>query len=153
MIDGRLCLVGQLIPRILTQVWDFVTGEPVVRTNATGEITVLDGVTVLANTTQRLEVVDLHTGAVMRRHDIGGGSRVSTFAVLDGRSVVAHEGDRGVIIIRDVDSGRQLGAPLTGHEAALTRLGVADLNGRPILVSGARDNAIRVWDLAVRAAG
>ncbi|WP_281287900.1 hypothetical protein [Pseudonocardia hierapolitana] len=42
---------------------------------------------------------------------------------------------------------------MTGHEAALTALGVADLNGRPILVSGARDNAIRVWDLAVRAAG
>ncbi|TWF77848.1 hypothetical protein FHX44_113763 [Pseudonocardia hierapolitana] len=57
------------------------------------------------------------------------------------------------MVVRDVDSGRQLGAPMTGHEAALTALGVADLNGRPILVSGARDNAIRVWDLAVRAAG
>jgi serine/threonine protein kinase len=63
------------------------------------------------------------------------------------------EFERGSIVLRDVDTGRPLGAPLTGHEAALTALGVADLNGRPILVSGARDNTIRVWDLAVRAAG
>ncbi|TWF77847.1 hypothetical protein FHX44_113762 [Pseudonocardia hierapolitana] len=95
MIDGRLCLVAHVIARNLTQVWDFVTGEPVVRTGATGEIAVLDGATVLVRTAERLEVVDLHTGAVVRRHDIGGGSGVSALAVLDGRPVVACEGDRG----------------------------------------------------------
>jgi WD40 repeat protein len=153
MIDGRLCLVVHVLGRSLIQVWDFVTGEPIARTNARGEIALLDGVTVLVDTTDRLEVIDLRTGAVVRRHDIGGGSRVSALAVLDGRPVVACEGERGSIVLRDVDTGRPLGAPLTGHEAALTALGVADLNGRPILVSGARDNTIRVWDLAVRAAG
>jgi WD40 repeat protein len=153
VLDGRLCLVVQVIARNLTQVWDAVTGEPVVRANATGDLALLDGRPVLVNTADRLVAVDLHTGAVARRHDIGGGSRVRALAVLDGRPVVATEGERGTIVIRDVDTGQQLGAPLTGHEAALTALGVADLNGRPILVSGARDNAIRVWDLAVRAAG
>jgi hypothetical protein len=153
VLDGRLCLVAQVIGRNLTQVWDLVTGEPVLRIDATGEIAVLDGATVLVRTIERLEVLDVHTGAVVRRHDIGGGARVNALAVLDGRPVLACEGDRGAIVVRDVDSGRQLGAPMTGHEAALTALGVADLNGRPILVSGARDNAVRVWDLAVRAAG
>jgi hypothetical protein len=33
----------------------------------------------------------------------------------------------------------------------VTALEVLELDGRAILVSAARDNAIRVWDLAVRA--
>jgi serine/threonine-protein kinase len=154
MLDGRFCLVAQMVGRKVTHVWDAVTGEPVVRANATGELTVLDGAPVLVSATDRIEVIDLHTGAVARRHDTGGdGFRARAVALVDGRPVVATEGERGTIVVRDVDTGRQLGAPMTGHEAALTALGVADLNGRPILVSAARDNAIRVWDLAVRAAG
>jgi len=101
----------------------------------------------------RLDALDLRTGAVVRRHEVGGRSLGSAVAVLDGRPVVASEGDQDAIVLRDVDTRTQLGAPLMGHQAALTTLGVADLDGRPVLVSAARDNTIRVWDLAVRAAG
>lgn len=58
----------------------------------------------------------------------------------------------GELVIHDLTTGERLGAPLTGHEAAVTTLGVTHLRGTPILVSAARDNANRVWDLAVRAA-
>jgi protein kinase-like protein len=157
MIDGRLCVVAQVIARNLTQAWDAATGEPVVRTNATGEITLLDGVPVLVGIVQSLNAVDLRTGAVVRRHEIGRGylevGVPDVLAVLDDRPVLVTEGERGTIVVWDVDTGRQLGQPIAGHQAELTELGVADLNGRPILVSGARDNTIRVWDLAVRAAG
>jgi hypothetical protein len=88
----------------------------------------------------------------VRRHDIGR-TKYSAVAVVAGRPVLATEGDDHTIVLHDIDSGRRLGAPIAGHEAALTELGVADLNGRPILVSAAQDNSIRVWDLAVRAAG
>jgi WD40 repeat protein len=154
-IDGRLCLAAQAVSRNLTVVWDGATGEQVARTNATGEITVLGGVPVLVNIVQGIAVADLRTGAVIRRHptDSAIGLRPSAVALLDGRPVLAIEGERNTIVIRDLDTGQQLGAPIEGHQAALTKLGVADLNGRPVLVSAARDNAIRVWDLAVRAAG
>jgi protein kinase-like protein len=155
-IDGRLCLAAQVVgARSLTVVWDAATGEEVARTNATGEITVLGGVPVLVSIVQGIAVADLRTGAVMRRHstDSAIGLRPSAVALLEGRPVLAIDGERNTIVIRDLDTGQQLGAPIEGHQAPLTKLGVADLNGRPALVSAARDNAIRVWDLAVRAAG
>jgi hypothetical protein len=84
-----------------------------------------------------------------RRHDVGR-ITASAVAALDGRPVIVTDGEDDTLVIRDLDTGSQLGAPLGGHEAAPTQLGVADLGGRPVLVSAARDNTIRVWDLAVR---
>ena len=69
------------------------------------------------------------------------------------RPVLAVPGEQNTVILRDLDSGAPLGAPLSGHEAELTTLGVTDLHGRPVLVSAARDDSIRARDLAVRAAG
>jgi WD40 repeat protein len=42
---------------------------------------------------------------------------------------------------------------LTGHVAEITQLGVVSSGDRPLLVSAAADNTIRVWDLAVHAYG
>jgi len=133
-------------------VWDLATGEEVARPRHPGAITEFGGVPVVVSTIDGLTVTDLHTGAVVRRHDLG---RVvtSAVAVVDGRSVLAVPGGQNTVVLRDLDSGAPLGAPLSGHQADLTALGVTDLRGRPVLVSAARDNTIRVWDLAVRAAG
>jgi WD40 repeat protein len=91
------------------------------------------------------------------RTTCGSGTSPST-AYSTGRhalqvnTVVASDGERNTIVIHDLTTGERLGAPLTGHEDAVTTLGVTHLRGTPILVSAARDNANRVWDLAVRAA-
>lgn len=155
VVHGRLWLVGESYPST-TQVWDAETGEPVARANDTGEITVLDGLPVLVDTRpviRAITALDLRTGAVVRRHDVGEEILRGAVAVLDGRPVIATSGWGNAIVIRDLDTGRQLGAPLTGHEATPVRLGVTDLKGRPVLVSAAQDDTIRVWDVAVRAAG
>jgi WD40 repeat protein len=155
VIDDRPCVVAQLIGRSLMRVWDAETGELVVRANAEGYITTLDGDPVVVGIFRGFTVVDLRTGATLRRHDADLDLLIgpAAVAVVDGRSVLVTQGERNTIVIRDIDTGQHLGAPIEGHEAALTELGVADLNGRPILVSAARDNTIRVWDLAARAAG
>jgi WD40 repeat protein len=126
----------------------------VIRTNADGYITMLDGVPVVVDIRYGIMVTHLRTGAVLRLHDADSLSFGPTaVAVVGGRSVLLAGGERNTIVIQDVDTGQRLGAPIDGHEALLTALGVADLNGRPVLVSAAKDNTIRVWDLAVRAAG
>lgn len=157
VVDGRLCVVVGTVALGQTWVWDAETGELVAHTNATGHVTMLDGVPVLVSRPPNITVVDLHTGATLRRHHVdspfSSSGQTTVVAVVGGRPALVTGGERNTIVIRDVDTGQQLGAPIEGHEAALTALGVADLNGRPILVSAAQDNTIRVWDLAVRAAG
>jgi hypothetical protein len=155
VIDDRPCVVAQLIGRSLMRVWDAETGELVVRANAEGYITTLDGDPVVVGIFRGFTVVDLRTGATLRRHDADLDLLIgpAAVAVVDGRSVLVTQGEQNTIVIRDVDTGQHLGAPIEGHEAALTQLGVADLNGRPVLVSAARDNTMRVWDLAARATG
>jgi serine/threonine protein kinase len=53
----------------------------------------------------------------------------------------------------DVPSGSRLNAVLTGHQAQITQLGIVRSGQRPLLISAAADNTIRVWDLAVHAHG
>lgn len=155
-LDGRLCLAIQVANR--TQIMDAMTGEPVLDTthglSARAHLTIFAGAPVAVSLNWQLAVTDLRTGEVVRRHDTGGRPvRTSALGVLDGRPILAAEGpDRKSIVLVDVDTGQQLGSPMTGHEAAVTALDFIYLDGRPILVSGARDNAIRVWDVAVRAA-
>jgi hypothetical protein len=150
VVEGRAHLVAD--GGFVMYVWDLETGEQVAQPLAVGGITELDGAPVVVSARRGLVVTDLHSGAEVRRHD-GPPAKLSVVAVVDGRPVVVTDGEQNTIVIRDVDTGQQLGAPLVGHQAELTRLGVADLHGRPVLVSAANDNAIRVWDLAVRAAG
>jgi hypothetical protein len=50
-------------------------------------------------------------------------------------------------------AGERMPALLTAHEAAITQLDVVHSGERPLLVSAAADNTIRVWDLAVHAHG
>jgi WD40 repeat protein len=152
LVDGRTCLVTEATARNLTYVWDLETGQQVATPNTVGEITELAGAPVVVDASRGIVVTDLRTGTQLRRHNADP-ARVAAVAVVDGRPVVTIQGERNTILIRDIDTGAQLGAALEGHQADLTQLGVADLNGRPVLVSAAKDNTIRVWDLAVRAAG
>ncbi|MEU5884660.1 serine/threonine-protein kinase [Spirillospora sp. NPDC047279] len=42
------------------------------------------------------------------------------------------------------------GEPLRGHTAAVLAVAVAEVNGKPVAVSGGRDHMVRVWDLTSR---
>lgn len=97
-------------------------------------------------------VEDLATRDRLREHPALG-ARVAATAVLDGRPVVVTDDGATALVIRDLDSGEPLGDPLTGHDAPVTTLATGELGGRPILVSAALDNTLRVWDLASRAGG
>ena len=48
---------------------------------------------------------------------------------------------------RDLASGASAGGPFTGHGGGVLALAVAELGGRPIVISGGY-RAVRVWDLA-----
>lgn len=54
---------------------------------------------------------------------------------------------------RILTTGAVVGSPMAGHAAAISGWGVTEVDGRPVLVSAALDNTIRVWDLPFRAAG
>jgi hypothetical protein len=74
-----------------------------------------------------------------------------TGAVVDGRGIAAVGLRSGEIALYDVVTGDRLNVLLTGHQAKITQLGVVNSGDRPLLVSAAADNTIRVWDLAVHA--
>lgn len=40
---------------------------------------------------------------------------------------------------------------ITGHTFGVNAVAVAELDGRPVVVSGADDHTVRVWDLATGA--
>jgi hypothetical protein len=82
--------------------------------------------------------------------ELPGGVQV-TGGVVDGRGIAAVGLRSGEIALYDVVSGDRLNVLLTGHQAKVTQLEVVNSGDRPLLVSAAADNTIRVWDLAVHA--
>jgi WD40 repeat protein len=78
---------------------------------------------------------------------------------LEGRPIVISGGDDGVRVW-DLATGAPVGDPLSdlhGHGGQADWLGLADsvnavaameLEGRPVVISGADDGSVRVWDLA-----
>jgi WD40 repeat protein len=111
------------------------------------DVAVLDGAPVAINAFDGLTVAA--PGARPRIIDVPGSS-YAVAAELEGVLVAAVGFDSGEIALFDVAAGTRIASPLTGHEAKINELGVVTVSGRPLLVSAAADNAIRVWDLAVR---
>ena len=46
-----------------------------------------------------------------------------------------------------------VGDPLTGHNGPVNAVAVAELDGRPMVISGSDDETVRVWDLATGTPG
>jgi tRNA A-37 threonylcarbamoyl transferase component Bud32 len=110
---------------------------------------VLDGTPVAINGLDGAGLTVAAPGARPRVIDAPG----STYAVaaeLEDALIAAVGFDSGEIALYDIAGGTRIASPLTGHQAKITELGVVAASGRPLLVSTAADNAIRVWDLAVR---
>ncbi len=48
----------------------------------------------------------------------------------------------------DLATGAPLGDPFTGHTNAVRSVAVAELDSRPLVISGGNDRTVQVWDLA-----
>ena len=109
-----------------------------------------------------VRVRDLATGASVGKPFTGDIGSVTAVAVaqLDGRPVVITGGDDGTVQVWELTTGmaRQLatstliGEPFTSHTGSVTAVGVAELDGRPVVISGGNDAKVRIWDLATDAA-
>ncbi|MEV0380042.1 hypothetical protein [Nonomuraea sp. NPDC050643] len=44
-----------------------------------------------------------------------------------------------------MSTGKQVGDPLTGHTDGVTAVATSPVGGRPTLVTGGSDKAVRVW--------
>ena len=51
----------------------------------------------------------------------------------------------------DLATGAPVGDPFTGHDGEVTAVAAAELDGRPVAISGSGDQTVRVWDLATGA--
>jgi WD40 repeat protein len=47
----------------------------------------------------------------------------------------------------DLTTGTPLGDPLTGHTGEVSAVAAAEVDGRPVVISGSNDRTVRVWDL------
>jgi WD40 repeat protein len=86
------------------------------------------------------------------RHPTGQVLTAATLVLPDGRVVVAMTGRRdGTVLVRDVVTGEQLGAPLSGPLGwswIRTVAGAVLPDNRPVVLAGGQDGTILMWDVA-----
>jgi serine/threonine-protein kinase len=137
---------------LVSTVRDVATLDEVGRGELIDALAVQDGTpVVLSGLGSQLRVVDLASGNL--RREIPAAADVVTAVELSGRLVAVTGGSTGEITLYDIASATRIGDPLTGHQAKINALQTIRLGDRPVLISAALDNTIRVWDLALRAHG
>ena len=104
-----------------------------------------------------VRVWDLATGKpVTAFTGHSGGVAAVAIAQLDGRPVVVSGDEEGAVRVWELATGETVAA-FTGHSRGVAEfahsrgvaaVAVVDLDGRPVVVSGGEDGAVRVWELA-----
>ena len=150
------------------RVWDLATGALVGDpfTGHTGSVNAvataeLDGRPVVISGSDDLSVRVWDLAPAERVSDpFSGGAmsvRVVATAELDGRSVVVSGGDDGTVRVWDLATGALVGDLFTdalvgdlftGQTGSVNAVATAELDGRPVVISGRDDGSVRVWDLA-----
>jgi WD40 repeat protein len=137
-LDGRPVVISGSSDRTV-RVWDLATGAPagVPFTGHTGWVLAvaaaeLDGrpVVISGSSDRTVRVWDLATGAPIGK----------PFTVRSGRLRWWQSADDA-----------QTSDPFTGHTGLVRTVAAAELDGRPVVISGSDDRTVRVWDLATGA--
>jgi WD40 repeat protein len=131
--------------------WDLESGEPVGdplagQTGKAGAGYVRDGhwIGSVASADWTLRIWDANTGATVRvlagpRDDVNSGT------VSPDGSVFATGNRDGTIVLRDVETGKQIGEPIRGHDAWVMAMAFSPDGTR--LVTGGRDGAMQLWNV------
>ncbi|WP_326771167.1 AAA family ATPase (plasmid) [Streptomyces sp. NBC_01591] len=147
------------------RMWDLTTGHPIGAppTGHTDTVyTVLEGRLVAVSVTTwegstTVRVWDLTTGRQIgepltaRTHyprRLGSAAHSVACTVLDGHPIAITGGGDYAVRVWDLATGRQIGAPPTGHTGTVYTVACTVLDGRPVAVTGGQDCTVRVWDLA-----
>ena len=62
------------------------------------------------------------------------------------RDVIVSGSDDRTVRVWDAVTGTRLGAPLAGHDGAVSAVAIGRAGDRDVIVSGSDDKTVRVWD-------
>ncbi|MDT0353376.1 WD40 repeat domain-containing protein [Pseudonocardia charpentierae] len=153
--DGRLTL------------WSPAAGGRDIDSIASGVEREVEAVTAVVSTAGRPVVLSggsnpgQHPGQSVRVWHVGSGQEVdqgigencasmksiAAITLGDGRSIAASGGSDTWLWIWDAGSGT-VAAAFNGHENWITAVDLVEEAGRPVVVTAAQDDTIRLWDLA-----
>ncbi len=98
-----------------------------------------------------VSIIDLATGKVLQRIDLGEGARPHGLAALkDGRLLVTAEGKKELVVV-DPKGGKVVSRVPTGH--ALSHMVAASPDGKRAYVSSLKDGVVTVIDIPGGVAG
>jgi WD40 repeat protein len=164
-VDGRTLLVGCSDEAV--HVWDAATGAELYPP-LPDSFRSYDGVPVATVGGRPVVVVEANTTTSGHRrwsvHDLATGDVIGEVTVpksefdTESAATVAEVGGRGVLLVADgsdvvlVDlaTGARVGTPLSGHEAPPHGMVAVPIEGGSVLLTGAYDQSVRVWDLTAR---
>jgi WD40 repeat protein len=132
--------------------WDAESGQPVGdpltgQTGKAGAAYVRDGrwIGSVNSADWTLRIWDAHSGATV--HVLAGPrSDVVNAAVSPDGTVFATGNRDGTIVLRDVESGKQLGEPIRGHDAWVMTMAFSPDGTR--LVAGGMDGGMQLWNVS-----
>ncbi|HTX95985.1 MAG TPA: TIR domain-containing protein [Mycobacterium sp.] len=131
--------------------WDVESGKPVGdplagQNGKAGAAYVRDGhwIASVASADWTLRIWDANTGATV--HVLAGQRDDVKNVAVSGDGTVLATGNRdGTIVLRDVETGRQIGEPIRGHDAWVMAMAFSPDGTR--LVSGDRDGVMQLWNV------
>lgn len=79
--------------------------------------------------------------------DYRRGIRALVLATVGGNLFAVTTGDEPLARVWNLSAGREHGRGLAGHEQTINTAIMANLRGRPAIITGSYDHTIRLWDL------
>lgn len=161
MPDGQILLASGGSDGAL-RIWDFGTtatssahpgsSGDVIAVSAAPQLDGLTTVVIAGRTLPYLRAWNPSTGEQLMSPFWGANKVITACSVTYSTStLVAAALDNGLIQLRNVDSGRPIGHPISGHVGMVRALCATQrLDGRAVLVYGGDDGSVRFWDVQTR---